>query len=90
MLGLAGFQFLNPKSWVLVLTAVAAMPTQTPAAILQLAALFLLIPAVCLLLWSWFGALLMRALANSRISAWFDRAMGGTLAASAAVLLMTS
>jgi threonine/homoserine/homoserine lactone efflux protein len=84
--GLAGFQFLNPKSWVLVLTAVAAMPLGTASAFLQLATLFVLIPAVCLLLWSACGALLMRALANARISAWFDRAMGGMLAASAAAL----
>jgi threonine/homoserine/homoserine lactone efflux protein len=84
--GLAGFQFLNPKSWVLVLTAGAAMPLGTASAFLQLATLFVLIPAVCLLLWSACGALLMRALANARISAWFDRAMGGMLAASAAAL----
>jgi threonine/homoserine/homoserine lactone efflux protein len=88
--GLAGFQFLNPKSWVLVLTAVAAMPTQGTSAFLQLAALFLIIPASCLLLWSWFGALMMRALEDSRMSSWFDRAMGGTLAASAAFLFASA
>jgi len=90
ILGLAGFQFLNPKSWVLVFTAVAAMPAPTTLGFLQLAALFLLIPAVCLLLWSWCGALMMRALANARVSAWFDRAMGGTLAASAAALFLSA
>jgi threonine/homoserine/homoserine lactone efflux protein len=84
--GLAGFQFLNPKSWVLVLTAVAAMPADRPGAFLQLAALFLLIPAACLLLWSACGALMMRAFADPRIRSWFDRVMGGTLAASAAFL----
>jgi threonine/homoserine/homoserine lactone efflux protein len=88
--GLAGFQFLNPKSWVLVLTAVAAMPAQTASGFVALASLFVLIPATCLLLWSSFGALMMRALANASISAWFDRAMGGTLAASAAALFATA
>jgi threonine/homoserine/homoserine lactone efflux protein len=88
--GLAGFQFLNPKSWVLVLTAVAAMPAQTASGFLQLASLFVLIPATCLLLWSAFGALMMRALANARVSAWFDRAMGGVLSVSAAALFTTA
>jgi len=88
--GLAGFQFLNPKSWVLVLTAVASMPAQTASGFLQLASLFVLIPATCLLLWSAFGALMMRALANARVSAWFDRAMGGALAVSAAALFATA
>jgi threonine/homoserine/homoserine lactone efflux protein len=88
--GLAGFQFLNPKSWVLVLTAVAAMPGRGASGFFELATLFLLIPASCLLLWSWFGALMMRALENSRVSSWFDRTMGGTLAASAAFLLASA
>ena len=84
--GLAGFQFLNPKSWVLVLTAVAATP-QSTAGLLGVIALFLVIPAACLLLWSWCGALMMRALETPRFRAWFDRTMGATLAASAAALL---
>ena len=88
--GLAAFQFLNPKSWVLALTAVAAMPPSSPLVLLQLAGLFVVIPATCLLLWSSCGALMMRALANGRISSWFDRVMGGTLAASAAALIMSA
>ena len=88
--GLAGFQFLNPKSWVLVLTAVAAMPPTSPLVLLQLSGLFVVIPATCLLLWSGCGTLMMRALANGRISSWFDRVMGGTLAASAAALIVSA
>lgn len=88
--GLAAFQFLNPKSWVLVLTAVAAMPPASPLVLLQLAALFVVIPATCLLLWSGCGALMMRALANGTVSSWFDRVMGGTLAASAAALFVAA
>jgi threonine/homoserine/homoserine lactone efflux protein len=88
--GLAAFQLLNPKSWVLVLTAVAAMPPSSPLVLLQLAGLFVVIPATCLLLWSSCGALMMRALANGSISSWFDRVMGGTLAASAAALVVAA
>jgi threonine/homoserine/homoserine lactone efflux protein len=88
--GLAGFQFLNPKSWVLGLTAVAAMPPTNPLVLLQLAALFVVIPAACLLLWSSCGVLMARALTNRRISSWFDRVTGSTLAVSAAALLVAA
>ena len=88
--GLAGFQFLNPKSWVLVLTAVAAMPPSSPLRLLELAALFVLIPAACLLLWSSCGTLMMRALSSGNAASWFDRAMGGALAASAAALFIAA
>jgi threonine/homoserine/homoserine lactone efflux protein len=55
--GLFGFQFLNPKSWVLVLTATAATPASWSALARfgQLAALFAVIPTVCLLLWATLG-----------------------------------
>ena len=55
--GLFGFQFLNPKSWVLVLTATAATPASWSALARfgQLAALFAVIPTVCLLLWAALG-----------------------------------
>ena len=55
--GLFAFQFLNPKSWVLVLTATAATPASWSALARfgQLAALFAVIPTVCLLLWAALG-----------------------------------
>jgi threonine/homoserine/homoserine lactone efflux protein len=55
--GLFAFQFLNPKSWVLVLTATAATPAGSGGLVRfgQLAALFALIPTVCLLLWAVLG-----------------------------------
>jgi len=82
------FQFLNPKSWVMVLTAVsAAQAGSTGAALARLAALFVLIPFVCLVLWAALGALLSGALRRARVRAWFDRAMGLLLVASALLLL---
>ena len=49
-LGLIGFQFLNPKSWVMVLTVLAALPANALHDYLPLAGLFELIPTFCLLL----------------------------------------
>lgn len=88
-LGLLGFQFLNPKSWTMVLTAAAAMPAGGFASWLQLAALFVAIPATCLLLWSAFGAAMAERLADLRTRRRFDRAMGALLFASALALLAT-
>lgn len=86
--GMAVFQFLNPKSWVLVLTAVSAAGAGgSTAAFAQLALVFVLIPFLCLLAWSLLGAAMTRYLARRRVRAWFDRAMGGALAGSAVLLL---
>lgn len=89
VLGLLGFQFLNPKSWAMVLTATAALPAGDFASWLQLAALFVAIPVPCLLLWSAFGAVMAVRLADPRARRRFDRAMGALLLASALALLAT-
>lgn len=60
IIGLVGFQFLNPKSWVMVLTVLAALPVTGLPDYLPLAGLFALIPAACLLLWATLGAVLPR------------------------------
>jgi threonine/homoserine/homoserine lactone efflux protein len=101
--GLFGFQFLNPKSWVLALTATAATPAGWGALARfgRLAALFAVIPTACLLLWAALGAATAatrkrlsggtggeRPHAGGRAGAWLDRALGGLLIASALLLLM--
>jgi threonine/homoserine/homoserine lactone efflux protein len=88
-LGLLGFQFLNPKSWTMVLTAAAAMPAGSFTSWVQLAALFVAIPATCLLLWAAFGAAMAKRLADLRTRRRFDRTMGALLLASALALLAT-
>lgn len=85
--GLFGFQFLNPKGWTMVLTAVAAWPASRPADYLPLALLFTLIPLACLLLWAGGGHLLASRLACARFRRRVDAAMGVLLVASAALLL---
>ena len=89
LMGLFGFQFLNPKSWVMVLTATAAAQNGSGAlpTFFRLATLFVVIPAVCLVVWSAFGSLMARTLERPAIRAWVDRGMGLLLAGSALLLL---
>jgi threonine/homoserine/homoserine lactone efflux protein len=81
--GLFGFQFLNPKSWVLVFTATAATPAGWGglARFGRLAALFAIIPTLSLLLWAALGK------ATAAAGTWLDRILGALLIASALLLL---
>lgn len=79
--GVAAFQLLNPKAWVLVTTAAAAM--SGTGSVFLLAALMTLVTGLCLSLWAMAGAVLSRLLARPRARRWFDRAMGGLLAVCA-------
>jgi threonine/homoserine/homoserine lactone efflux protein len=89
ILGLFGFQFLNPKSWVMVLTATAAGQSSAGvlATFLRLSVLFVVIPAICLALWSSLGFAMARVLERPTVRRWFDRGMGLLLVGSAALLL---
>lgn len=83
--GLFAFQFLNPKSWVMVMTAIGAMPAGAP--VWPLAIVFTAIPAACLTLWAIAGAALARTLARPRVATWVDRGMGALLIATALALV---
>jgi threonine/homoserine/homoserine lactone efflux protein len=89
VLGLFGFQFLNPKSWVMVLTATAAGQSGAGvlATFLRLSVLFVVIPAICLALWSSLGSAMARVLERPAVRRWFDRGMGLLMVGSAALLL---
>lgn len=86
--GLFGFQFLNPKGWVMVLTVVAALPATTAAgAFLHLAPLFVCIPFACLLIWAALGRAVSRHLPQPMVRAWTDRILGALLILAALPLL---
>jgi len=88
LLGLFGFQFLNPKAWVLVLTALSAAraSAEPNVAWAGLVALFVAIPAASLVLWSVLGVALVRS-RRGAAPAWLDRALGVLLVLCAALLL---
>jgi len=89
MLGLFAFQFMNPKGWVMVLTAITASEAGGRSAfvIAYLAVVFALIPTVCLSIWSLSGAVLSAHLRRPRFRTWFDRVMGVLLVVSALLML---
>ncbi len=85
-LGVASFQLLNPKSWVLVITAISAMGS-TANGVISLVAIFVVVMGICLTLWSVAGRLISHLLVEPRYRQIFDTVMGGLLIASAAMLL---
>jgi threonine/homoserine/homoserine lactone efflux protein len=84
------FQFANPKGWVMVLTAAAAVQgdMSAVAAFAWLALLFVAILTASLALWSYCGALLATYLARPVCRVWLDRTMGGLLAVCALLLFL--
>jgi len=89
MTGLFVFQFLNPKSWVMVLSLVAAFPPVGLAETFAwLAPAFVVIPTACLLAWAMAGRRLAAYYQDRATRRWIDRAMGVALFASALLLLL--
>lgn len=88
--GLFVFQFLNPKAWLLFLTVSAAVSTDlgTRAALVPLLAVFVLVSAASLALWSWAGITLQRLFAVPAARTWLDRGTGVLLIACALLLLV--
>lgn len=88
--GLFMFQFLNPKAWVMMLTAVSAIHADTrfPSIVAGYAWLFVVIPGGCLLCWSCFGLALHRYLQRESVRMWFDRGSGCVLIGCASLLLV--
>ncbi len=90
MAGLFGFQFLNPKSWVMVLTASAAARggAETADSLVLLVALFTVIPTLCLALWCVLGVLMATSMERQPVRSRLDRVMGMLLIASAVLLVL--
>lgn len=91
-LGLFGFQFLNPKSWVMVLTVTSAVGGGDDGvqAYLPLAVLFVVIPALCLSLWCALGVLMATLMDRPAVRRGVDRVMGLLLVASALLLAFST
>ena len=85
--GVAAFQLMNPKAWVLIVTASAALPGQSTAPY-ALAGLLAVVSVLCLSLWACAGSAITGWLQIPSARSWFDRAMGSLLIVSAALLLL--
>src|SRR5256886_9699729 len=80
------FQFVNPKSWILVLTITAAAG-DTSVSLVTLIVLFILIPYGCLALWSGDGSLAASLLHDTRARVRLERSAGAMLVLSGLLLL---
>ncbi|MCK6450528.1 MAG: LysE family translocator [Alphaproteobacteria bacterium] len=87
----AGFQWINPKSWLVGTSAVGAYLQADGAGALPqaawLAALFVLAAAPSNLVWLAFGASMQLVLRSARAARIFNIAMAAGLAASIAMIL---
>ncbi len=86
MLGLAAFQFLNPKSWVMIGTATAATVSSL-GSLGAVATILIVVTIPCLILWAMAGSALAGLLERPVTRRWFDWGMGGLLVASAVLLV---
>ena len=87
VVGLFVFQFCNPKGCVMMLTVVAALPSQNALHTFAcLSTLFVTISAFCLLIWTIAGQMLARALTNPSTQRRIDRVLGISLIASTLLL----
>jgi len=90
-LGAAGFQWVNPKSWLVCASAAGTYLSPGHGSALAqsavLGALFVAAAVPCCFVWLAFGAAAQRVLATDRARRTFNIAMGVTLAASVALLV---
>jgi threonine/homoserine/homoserine lactone efflux protein len=84
MLDAAGFQWVNPKAWAMVLGAVAsfARPDHLVADVLTIALVLVLVGFPCIMLWAGCGAVLTRFLHHPRALRAFNLVMAGLLVLS--------
>lgn len=87
----AAFQFLNPKAWVMTLTAATLfLPRElAPAAAAGYMLLWgVLVPAPCVLVWALFGTSLRAVLARPRGRLAFNSAMALALGVTAVMMVL--
>lgn len=80
----AAFQWVNPKAWIMAVTACAtyADPDRYTSSVLVIAAVFAVVTAPCSGAWVGFGAALQRWLGSPRNRAIFNYIMAALLVAS--------
>ena len=82
-LAAAAFQWVNPKAWVMAVTANATYAAAgSITGVAMVAGVFGLVNLPSVSVWAAFGAGLRRVLANPRHVAWFNRAMAALLVLS--------
>ena len=80
----AAFQWVNPKAWVMAVTAIATytQPEHYTVSVLMIGFVFGVLNLPCVGIWAAFGTALRSVLRNPEIVKWFNRAMAMMLIAS--------
>jgi len=89
-LGGAAFQWVNPKTWVVTMSAVTTYVPQSDyiANVFVVAAALGLTATVSVTLWAAFGSGLRRFLNNPTMAQWFNLTMAGALVLSVLPIVM--
>jgi threonine/homoserine/homoserine lactone efflux protein len=88
--GAAAFQWINPKGWVIALSALTAYAVVDDYArnVLIVALTYFVVAIPSSGIWAVLGASMRRALADPRIARWFNWSMAALLAASIATIFV--
>jgi threonine/homoserine/homoserine lactone efflux protein len=80
----AAFQWVNPKAWIMAVTACATytVPDRYTLSVLLVTAVFGVVTLPCVAVWVGFGSTLRRALSNARTLRLFNWSMAVLLVAS--------
>lgn len=84
LVGGALFQFLNPKAWMMVITAIGSFTLAGDdywMSVFWVVVIFILMGFPCISLWAAFGTLVGRFLSSPTAQRWFNLIMGGLTAA---------
>ncbi len=83
-LAAAAFQWLNPKGWVIAISALTAyaVSPEYMVSVIVVAGVYLIVTPPCSGLWVVFGAAMRRWLAEERRARWFNGTMAALLVAS--------
>lgn len=84
------FQYANPKAWMMAVAAVGTymQPQQGSSGIWPVCVIMPACGLAACWTWSWLGAALRHWLAHGERFAWFNRIMGGLLAATAVWMVL--
>ncbi|WP_372831926.1 LysE family translocator [Pontibacterium sp.] len=80
LMGGALFQFLNPKAWMMVITAIGSFTLTGDdywMSVFWVAVIFMLMGFPCISLWAAFGTVVGRFLSSPVAMRWFNLIMGG-------------
>lgn len=79
VMGGAAFQFLNPKAWMMVITAIGSFTLAGDnywASVFWIAVIFMVMGFPCISLWAAFGTVVGRFLSSPAAWRWFNLIMG--------------